>query len=192
MPSQKKSSGKLIISTQRMLRKKKERKTGYSRLSCLLTDPYTPNPTPLPTPHPLFGCKKMDTYKSSWVEGLKYSGNSNHIWEAQCWHFLNFVTGRWGRGRECPTPKKIEIEMKKNGRFLLEAAIVEYLRPWEIISNYESNKSRVIKNQAIWKKIFNVPCWKYSMFLCVPVRSYLLMKSQASITDILTAELNTN
>ena len=28
-----------------MLRKKKERKTGYSRLSCLLTDPYTPNPT---------------------------------------------------------------------------------------------------------------------------------------------------
>ena len=37
----------------------------------------------------------------------------------------------------------------KNGRFLLEAAIVEYLRPWEIISNYESNKSRVIKNQAI-------------------------------------------
>ena len=44
------------------------------------------------------------------------------------------------------------VEMKKNpknGRFLLEAAIVEYLRPWEIISNYESNKSRVIKNQAI-------------------------------------------
>lgn len=47
-----KSSGKLIISTQRMLRKKKERKTGYSRLSCLLTDPYTPNPTPLPIPPP--------------------------------------------------------------------------------------------------------------------------------------------
>ena len=37
----------------------------------------------------------------------------------------------------------------KNGRFMQEAAIVEYLRPWEIISNYESNKSRVIKNQAI-------------------------------------------
>lgn len=54
--------------------------------------------------------------------------------------------------RVSPPPKKIEIEMKKtpkNGRFLLEAAIVEYLRPWEIISNYESNKSRVIKNQAI-------------------------------------------
>jgi len=47
-----KSSGKLIISTQRMLMKKKERKTGHSRLSCLLTDPYTPNPTPLPTPPP--------------------------------------------------------------------------------------------------------------------------------------------
>lgn len=51
--------------------------------------------------------------------------------------------------RVSPPKKKIEIEMKKNGRFLLEAAIVEYLRPWEIISNYESNKSRVIKNQAI-------------------------------------------
>ena len=57
-----------------------------------------------------------------------------------------------GEGERVSLPPKIEIEMKKNpknGRFLLEAAIVEYLRPWEIISNYESNKSRVIKNQAI-------------------------------------------
>ena len=37
----------------------------------------------------------------------------------------------------------------KNGRFLLEAAIVEYLRPWDIISNDESNKLREIKNQDI-------------------------------------------
>ena len=56
-----KSSGKLIISTHRMLRKKKERKAGNSRLGCLLTDPYTPNPIPPPLP----GGMKKDTYTSS-------------------------------------------------------------------------------------------------------------------------------
>ena len=57
-----------------------------------------------------------------------------------------------GEGERVSPPKnrnRNEKKPPKNGRFLLEAAIVEYLRPWEIISNYESNKSRVIKNQAI-------------------------------------------
>ena len=59
-----------------------------------------------------------------------------------------------GEGERVSPPQKKnrnrnEKKTPKNGRFLLEAAIVEYLRPWEIISNYESNKSRVIKNQAI-------------------------------------------
>ena len=57
------------------------------------------------------------------------------------------------RQTDRPTNRLLEAPSRslktKNGRFLLEAAIVEYLRPWEIISNYESNKSRVIKNQAI-------------------------------------------
>ena len=94
-----KSSGKLIISTQRMLRKKKERKTGYSRLSCLLTDPYTPNPTPPSYSPPSSVARRWIHTKVLEWKGLNIPVIAT-ISKAQRWHFLNFITGRWGRGRE--------------------------------------------------------------------------------------------
>ena len=66
------------------------------------------------------------------------------------------------------------MKKTKNGRLLLEAVLVEYLRPLEIISNVQSQKFR--ENIQISEgKFLMFLCGKYLMFLCVTVRSYLLI-----------------